>query len=130
MLRQLRNAIRSAWPSTETLDVAPQATIAEPSDLDPANILHARLIATERELTHIRSEFAQLQLHWAEVLDKLTAWAQRQATRDRRKMQTMLKEDDEQPEQLEAPQPPPRELSLAEQKQELRRRAAHMRGIA
>lgn len=39
--------------------------------------------AQEATLEHLVSEFALLRMEWAEVLDKITAWANRQAARDR-----------------------------------------------
>jgi hypothetical protein len=37
----------------------------------------------EARLERLVSEFALLRMEWAEVLDKITAWANRQAARDR-----------------------------------------------
>lgn len=41
------------------------------------------LVELAKAVNHIRSEMMLLRLEWAEVIDKLTAWSNRQAARDR-----------------------------------------------
>lgn len=62
----------------EAPTVAPQPTVAE---------LAAAINAHHRELS-------QLRLEWAETLDKMTAWANRQAARDRVRIKAALPDDD------------------------------------
>jgi hypothetical protein len=77
-------------------------------------LLSDRITALERERTG-------LQLEWNEILDKINAWAARQAARDRRGVKASLSDDQPAAEGGEAP--PPAALS----KDDLRRKAAQLR---
>lgn len=66
-----------------TLDVgsgranpAPDGSEVEDAENEPQRSLEA-------QIAELRGEFAVVRLEWAEVLDKVTAWANRQAARDR-----------------------------------------------
>lgn len=77
------------------------------------------------QVDRLRAEWAELQLHWAEVLDKITAWSNRQAARDRKafgKSMGRLAEEDLGTELLQA-SPPETPVDV---KAELRRRVANM----
>lgn len=80
----------------------------------------SRVDDLERKLARIEAQFADLQLSWAETLDKLSAWANRQATRDRRALQQRLEPE---PESIEEA-PPPQAAPAAPSKAELRARLA------
>lgn len=80
----------------------------------------SRVDDLERKLARIEAQFADLQLSWAETLDKLSAWANRQATRDRRALQQRLEPDPEPVEET----PPPAAAPAAPSKAELRARLA------
>lgn len=58
----------------KALEVAPEAPIAPDPVADDLRF----------QMDRLKAEWAELQLHWAEVLDKITAWANRQAARDRK----------------------------------------------
>lgn len=66
-----------------TLDVGSGRTNPAPdgSELDPEEEGPQRSL--EAQIAELRGEFAVVRLEWAEVLDKVTAWANRQAARDR-----------------------------------------------
>lgn len=63
------------WPFKRAPTPAPP--LSEPSAL-------AQLAALAAELRQFQAELSQLRLEWQETLDKITAWANRQAARDRR----------------------------------------------
>lgn len=116
-------ALRRRSATVEAPEDAPGATISEaplPDDVHAA-------------LRKLQGEMADMQLHWAEVLDKLTAWANRQSARDRQHARRALDQlaTDQAPEQPPAHQDIPQQHTLAETKADLRRRAAALaRGIA
>lgn len=66
------------------------------------------------ELAKLRGEMANLQLQWAEVLDKITAWGNCVAARERQRVKRALEDvetveaegDDLPPSQNVSPQPP------------------------
>lgn len=45
----------------------------------------------QAELDRLRAQVADVQLQWAEVLDKIAAWGNRQAARDRARVRDALK---------------------------------------
>jgi len=115
MLERLVNRFRTAGEPPEPSENAPSAPEAVPPL--PDDIRQA--------LMRLQSEWASMQLHWAEVLDKLQAWSSRQSARDRKaanKGLDRLAQDGEmelqQGPQLDPPAP------HIETKDELRRRAA------
>lgn len=79
------------------------------------------------QVDRLRAEWNELQLHWAEVLDKITAWSNRQAARDRKafgKSMSRLAEGTDAPAEVPGYIGEPPSISPADTKQELRRRAA------
>ena len=115
MLKALQKWLRTGEKPAQD---APQPTIAPDPVGDDLRF----------QVDRLRAEWAELQLHWAEVLDKITAWSNRQAARDRKafgKSMSKLEEGPEQPQEFGPPtlteQPP------ADVKAELRRRVANLR---
>lgn len=116
---KLTNGWRTpAEPETASQD-APQAPIG-PDPL-PDDLRQAVMV--------MQGQWADMQLHWAEVLDKLTAWSNRQSARDRKAANKSLDRlaQDEAGEASPAPHldnPISQLPSMADQKAELRRRVA------
>lgn len=82
----------------------------------------------EERVAALEAEQIGMQLAWAEVLDKITAWGNRQAARDRARVKAVLSESPEDaPETTNGGQPSPM-VPPGDPKAELRRRAAQMRG--
>jgi hypothetical protein len=87
------------------------------------------------QLQQIAADNAELRLEWAEVLDKLQSWANRQTARDSKRVKTALTkatetDQDSEPAGEALPVRPPadqRSYRLPEGKAELRRRAAMLR---
>lgn len=114
-LRQLLNRFRTVAAQESASQDAPGDTIEQhplPDDLRQA-------------LYQVRGEWAEMQLHWSEVLDKLQAWSARQSARDRKAANKGLDRlaQEDQVQQLEA-SPQLLEQPHVETKDELRRRAA------
>jgi hypothetical protein len=75
------------WPWTRTQRAAdPLETAVPPSETLPPAV--AQPIAAR--LTDLEAQVSQLQLAWSETLDKLTAWGNRQAARERRRADRAL----------------------------------------
>jgi len=84
-LKALLQRLAQGFPPSEVAPQAPNAPDPVGNDLlTPDDLLSAVQAA--------KSEIALLRLEWAEVLDKITAWANRQAARDRVTMRNLLKE--------------------------------------
>lgn len=75
--------------------IAPRSSqeLSEAPALSPAQL--DRIDGLEREVARLGAQLADIQLAWAETLDKLTAWANRQATRDRRTLGRKLEDTGE-----------------------------------
>jgi len=119
MFGSLLNRLRMRGEPPEVAPEAPNAPDPVPEDVRQA-------------LMRLQGEWAAMQLHWAEVLDKLQAWSNRQSARDRKaagKALDRLGADEEVPQHQ--PDIPAHQPTLAETKADLRRRAAALsRGIA
>lgn len=75
-----------SWFRRAPAPIAP-GSLQEPSEplaLTPTD--RERFDELERQVARLSSQLADVQLAWAETLDKLQAWANRQATRDRRSL--------------------------------------------
>lgn len=113
-LRQLLNRLRTIPEPDSASQDAPGEAIEQhplPDDLRQA-------------LYQLRAEWAEMQLHWSEVLDKLQAWSARQSARDRKAANKGL-DRLAQTEEIEQPGPQLQQGEAhVETKDELRRRAA------
>lgn len=117
MLKALRNWLRT---DEEPSQVAPEPTnVPDPVGDD-----------LRFQVDRLRAEWAELQLHWAEVLDKITAWSNRQAARDRKLLGKSMKHLEEQELERESIPAQLTDVPPADVKAELRRRVAMMRGRA
>lgn len=92
----LKAAWKALWSSPE-LAAAPTVT---PPQTDADAFQAAETLAQLAGQVHAHhAELAQLRLEWAETLDKFTAWANRQAARDRgrvtRAMRSMEPDEEE-----------------------------------
>lgn len=119
----LRKRIEPA-PNLETASQdAPGSTIAREPVPDDLRLAVAKL----------QGDWAEMQLQWAETLDKLQAWANRQSARDRKaagKALDRLAAEEEQQLVPQAAPTPDIAPSPADVKAELRQRVARMRGMA
>lgn len=115
-LRSLLNRFRTQSAQARadsTSQDAPETTI--PEDPVPDDLRQA--------VYQLRAEWAAMQLHWSEVLDKLAAWSARQSARDRKAANKGL-DRLAQEEVQEGPQLQESAAQHVETKDELRRRAA------
>lgn len=118
MFQKLLNRLRTLREPVEAPEDAPESPISEPPL--PDDIRQAMM--------QLRGEWADMQLHWSEVLDKLQAWAQRQSARDRKHANRSLDRLSQEEEAPAAPSPDIAPQSPVDVKAELRRRVAAMRG--
>lgn len=124
MLQRLLNRFRTRPAPEPASEDAPGTTIPNPALPDDVHMALAKL----------QGDWAEMQLQWAEVLDKLQGWANRQSARDRKaasKALDRLAQDEASAEAIsQVPTSPPDiEPTIADQKAELRRRVASMRGM-
>lgn len=85
--------IKAAWKAflghpEASHTVAPYVHEPSPDELSKAESLAD--LASQLHAMH--ADFTQLRLEWAETLDKFTAWANRQAARDRVRMKASMRE--------------------------------------
>lgn len=87
--------LKSAWKALWSRSAATSDTIRvvrEPSPELPAPLLdvpdYSEIVAA---VNAHHAEITQLRLEWAETLDKFTAWANRQAARDRVRMKASMR---------------------------------------
>lgn len=57
----------------------------------PEPVVVLDLVSVQREVDKLRAQIADIQLQWAEVLDKIAAWGNRQAARDRARVKESLR---------------------------------------
>lgn len=85
--------LKAAWKAFlghPQAPVTPPAYVHEPS---PDELSKAETLAELAAQLHaLHSDHTQLRLEWAETLDKFTAWANRQAARDRVRMKASMRE--------------------------------------
>lgn len=90
-----RALVHGQDPTREAAAVAPGQGVLQP--IHSLDDLAAAVNSLHREL-------AQLRLEWAETLDKMTAWANRQAARDRIRLKATPLAGEDEPDQVPAAQ--------------------------
>ena len=84
--------IKAAWRALWASSAAAPVVTVTPPQTDTDTFQTAETVAQLAGQVHAHhAELAQLRLEWAETLDKFTAWANRQAARDRGRVQRAMR---------------------------------------
>lgn len=106
----LKAAWKALWGSQEP---APAPTVTPPQT-DADAFQAAETLAQLAGQVHAHhAELAQLRLEWAETLDKFTAWANRQAARDRGRVTRAMRSMEPDEEGGDTPVSPQQTLELS-----------------
>lgn len=107
--------LRAAWNALRGREEAAVTAPKHVHEATPDELSRAETLDELAQQVHSHhAEIAQLRLEWAETLDKFTAWANRQAARDRGRVQRAMRSM-EPSEEDEGPLPSPQQsLALSE----------------